>query len=124
MKHLDETEIARLREMLLLREARLASEVDAALAAERSRSDEGREVDAGVVDLDSALRIADIRRDEAELSAIHAALTRMDRGSYGRCLSCGSHIPIERLRAEPAATLCRVCQARAEEGHGPPQLAP
>lgn len=124
MKHLDETEIARLREMLLLREARLASEVDATLAAERSRSNEGREVDAGVVDLDSALRIADIRRDEAELSAIHAALTRMDRGSYGRCLSCGSHIPIERLRAEPAATLCRVCQARAEEGHGPPQLAP
>lgn len=124
MKHLDETEIARLREMLLLREARLASEVDATLAAERSRSNEGREVDAGVVDLDSALRIADIRRDEAELSAIHAALTRMDRGSYGRCLSCGSHIPIERLRAEPAATLCRLCQARAEEGHGPPQLAP
>lgn len=124
MKHLDETEIARLREMLLLREARLASEVDATLAAERSRSNEGREVDAGVVDLDSALRIADIRRDEAELSAIHAALTRMDRGSYGRCLSCGSHIPIERLRAEPAATLCRVCQARAEERHGPPQLAP
>jgi DnaK suppressor protein len=124
MKHLDETEIARLREMLLLREARLASEVDATLAAERSRSNEGREVDASVVDLDSALRIADIRRDEAELSAIHAALTRMDRGSYGRCLSCGSHIPIERLRAEPAATLCRVCQARAEEGHGPPQLAP
>lgn len=124
MKHLDETEIVRLREMLLLREAQLASEVDAALAAERTRSDEGREVDAGVVDLDSALRIADIRRDEAELSAIHAALTRMDRGSYGRCLSCGSHTPIERLRAEPTAKLCRVCQARAEEGRGPPQLGP
>ena len=124
MKRLEETDIASLRAALQAREAQLAAEVESAIAAERARTAEGREVDPGVVDLDSALRIADIRRDEVELSAIHAALTRMDRGTYGRCLSCGTHIPIERLRAEPTASLCRVCQGRAEEGRGHPQLAP
>jgi DnaK suppressor protein len=124
MKRLQDRDIARLRETLEHREAQLAAEVESAMAAERARTGEGREVDPGVVELDSALRIADIRRDEVELSAIHAALTRMDRGSYGRCLSCGTHIPIERLRAEPTASLCRVCQGRAEEGFGHPHLAP
>ena len=124
MKRLEENDITRLRQALLAREAQLASEIESAMTVERARASEGREVDPGVVDLDSALRIADIRRDEVELSAIHAALTRMDRGTYGRCLSCGTHIPIERLRAEPTASLCRVCQGRAEEGQGHPQLAP
>jgi DnaK suppressor protein len=123
MKYLDPIETARLRELLLLREAALAAAVDAALAAERDRANPGRAVDAALVDWESALRIADIRRDVAELSAIRAALTRMDRGRYGRCLSCGAHIPIERLRADPAATLCQVCQCRVEEDHGPSSWA-
>ena len=52
---------------------------------------------------------------------IHAALGRMDRGTFGRCLSCGVAIPIERLRVQPYAAFCHVCQARSEThaAHGP-----
>jgi RNA polymerase-binding transcription factor DksA len=45
-----------------------------------------------------------------ELSARHRALedalVRMKDGTYGHCEVCGEEIPIERLRANPAARTC------------------
>ncbi len=117
MKHLNSMQLGVLREQLLLREDQLASEIAAALALRQSHPDEGREVDASVDDLDTALGFAEAIRDQAELDAVRAALGRMDRGTFGRCLSCGVAIPIERLRVQPHAASCHVCQSRAE-AHG------
>jgi RNA polymerase-binding transcription factor DksA len=46
---------------------------------------------------------------EDRLAAVDEALERIDSGSYGRCVVCGSQIAEERLEALPAADLCRSC---------------
>ena len=44
-----------------------------------------------------------------EVEAIHAALGRIENGSYGFCLRCGEKIMEERLDTVPHTTLCRKC---------------
>ena len=44
-----------------------------------------------------------------ELDAVRAALVRMDRAEYGRCVDCGGEIAAARLQAMPTAALCRGC---------------
>ncbi len=46
---------------------------------------------------------------EGRLAATDEALNRIDSGSYGMCLVCGSRIAEERLEALPATALCRSC---------------
>ena len=45
---------------------------------------------------------------------IDAALERIDVGVYGRCEGCRRRIPIARLRALPAARLCKSCAGERE----------
>ncbi|MEZ5170494.1 MAG: TraR/DksA C4-type zinc finger protein [Acidimicrobiia bacterium] len=47
------------------------------------------------------------------LAEVVAALGRMDDGTYGNCTSCEQPIPLERLRAMPAARFCVTCQEAA-----------
>jgi RNA polymerase-binding protein DksA len=49
-------------------------------------------------------------RNEQHLEAVDAALRRLDDGSYGACLRCGSPIAAERLDALPWAAHCIECQ--------------
>lgn len=46
-------------------------------------------------------------RDELDL--LHAALERMDTGSYGICLQCGKSIPVQRLEVLPYTMTCLKC---------------
>lgn len=48
------------------------------------------------------------------LTAVNAALDRIEGGSFGTCLSCGGEIAFKRLQAMPAATLCLNCQEKEE----------
>lgn len=41
-----------------------------------------------------------------ELDQISAALERMEKGTYGTCVECGSEIPYERLKALPYTAFC------------------
>jgi len=45
---------------------------------------------------------------------IDAALKRIGDGVYGRCQGCRKRIPIARLRALPAARLCKDCAGKRE----------
>lgn len=54
-------------------------------------------------------------RETAELSAIDAALARIETGSYGLCTDCGVTIPPARLQASPEAWRCIACQEKAEQ---------
>ena len=47
------------------------------------------------------------------LAEIDEALARWDAGTYGICSDCGRSIPLERLRARPAATRCVACAEKA-----------
>lgn len=49
-----------------------------------------------------------------ELEQIDIALRRFEAGAYGVCIDCEEEIPIERLRARPAAVRCVAC-AQAKE---------
>ncbi len=44
-----------------------------------------------------------------EARAIHAALDRIERGTYGVCAQCEEPISTARLDAVPYATLCKTC---------------
>lgn len=47
------------------------------------------------------------------MQEIDAAVERMEKGTYGRCESCGEPIGAERLDARPVARLCMACKQRA-----------
>jgi RNA polymerase-binding transcription factor DksA len=55
-------------------------------------------------------RSADLQRTIGE---IDAALTRIEAGTYGTCVTCGAQIPEERLELRPFAGRCVTCTAAA-----------
>lgn len=48
---------------------------------------------------------------EARKAEVEKALQAIDDGDYGTCANCSQDISEERLRANPAATLCMSCAA-------------
>lgn len=46
---------------------------------------------------------------EKKLQDTISALKRIEDGAYGSCANCQQEIPIERLRANPAAETCIKC---------------
>jgi DnaK suppressor protein len=46
------------------------------------------------------------------VAEIDHALERIDAGTYGRCVACGTAIPDERLQAVPWAALCVPCSGK------------
>jgi|SRR4051812_8474913 len=81
------------------------------LRAECVRQRELAQVDTAtsVPDPVAVARSAALRRTIEE---IDAALARLETGSYGRCVSCGTDIPVERLEFRPFAAGCVGCQRR------------
>ncbi len=75
--------------------------------------------DESVARLISDLDQADLGRDLDELRAIEAARERLAEGHYGSCVECGADIEYERLRVNPAAFRCIVCQRAHEKDYGP-----
>ncbi len=59
------------------------------------------------------LRIRD--RERRLVRKVHAALGRMEDGTYGICEECGDDIGVPRLKARPVTRLCIVCKSRQEE---------
>ncbi len=59
------------------------------------------------------LRIRD--RERRLVRKVHAALGRMEDGTYGVCEDCGEDIGVPRLKARPVTRLCIVCKSRQEE---------
>src|SRR6185437_3267071 len=48
----------------------------------------------------------------AQRAEVLAALSRMDDGSYGRCVDCAGPVPEPRLEARPATARCVPCQSK------------
>jgi DnaK suppressor protein len=77
---------------------------------------------------DEAAEAADFTendREEAMVDAAEArrtealeALARMDAGSYGVCVVCGTQIPEARLQFRPEAARCVADQEKFEENEG------
>ena len=57
-------------------------------------------------------------RAEQQLILVDAALTRLEAGTFGRCLRCGKPIAPERLEALPWAEHCIDCARLIAQGRG------
>lgn len=125
---LSEKEIADLKQQLLSR----YSELRKLVREELERSDHahyrdlaGQVHDAGeeaVADLLVDVELAVIDQHVEELKEIETALKRIDAGVYGQCVDCGADIGLERLKIQPTASRCIVCQEKAEQQAETPSL--
>lgn len=111
---------------------RLRSEVRGVLAANTATL--GRDVDEKGEDTTPSQHPADVASDlyareelvaeqlslTRQLSRIDDALARLDHGTYGVCLTCGTAIPPERLEAVPETALCIDCQRSSDRGRPAP----
>lgn len=66
---------------------------------------------------EAASELTEMERDDALRAVVEnqrqqvvEALARLDDGSYGRCVQCGTTLPDERLEARPEAARCVTCQ--------------
>lgn len=114
-----------LREALLGQRANLLRELGG-LHEGQSRVQHARDVllqdgdDATQRDADREVDLARTDHLVREMSAVDAALERLERGEFGRCSDCDVAIPFERLRANPSALRCVVCEGLFEKRHGAP----
>ena len=60
------------------------------------------------------LGVSERARFQARRGLLLAALKRLEDGSYGLCLDCGTPIAAARLKALPAVERCVTCQAQLE----------
>lgn len=70
---------------------------------------------------EAASELTELDRDEAMRAVVESqreqvleALERLDAGTYGRCVNCGTELPDERLDARPEAARCMSCQQDLE----------
>lgn len=71
--------------------------------------------DQPVAEAAGEVRLAELKRDRAELTDIELAVARIDVGTYGMCCDCGRRIGRKRLTAYPAAKRCHDCQGLYEQ---------
>ena len=93
-------------------EAKLNTQDNPALIGLRNRMEETD--DWAVADLETALDVAEVSRDAAELHEVEAALTRIKGDGYGICVECSMPIPSTRLDVAPMAARCIACQEKLE----------
>jgi DnaK suppressor protein len=89
------------------------------LAAEAGDAGELTHVDQHSAE--AASELTEMERDGAVLAVVAGqrqevldALARLDAGTYGRCVDCGTTLPDERLEARPEAARCMNCQQELE----------
>jgi len=111
------------RQALLARRAVLVAEVATGVAKRTADRDGllGNVPDSGelsAADLLLDVDRAEVDRDVEELTAIDAALQRIDAHTYGVCVTCAEPIEPARLAKTPEAARCLACQRETERGNG------
>lgn len=105
------------RTVLLRRRAELVQEIRAG-AEKRAAGRNGNVPDSGELAAENVARdviLADVDRDAAELEEVDAALARLDQGTYGRCVECGTAVPEARLLQIPHAARCIACEEQRHD---------
>lgn len=116
-KGLPKRKLAALRKLLEAEQVQLEAQIarlDADFLDEswKSRSDDDAESGTATFERERTMSLAQNAR--GLLAGIERALERMDLGTYGRCVSCGELIDVNRLEALPAAVDCLDCRRKAE----------
>lgn len=114
-KGISSEQLDKFRERLHVQRDRLMNQVDQGVEAIRSELNPAGNLsnvpvhlaDAASGQVDADISIVESERDM--LQHIQSALQRIDQGTYGRCLDCGSSIPPARLNQIPYAAYCIAC---------------
>jgi DnaK suppressor protein len=109
---MDRKSIARLKKVLEVRHRELRvglakTQREVQTAEHDHGKDEG---DRATISLDRELDLGQKSRDRTLLTAVDAALRRINDGTFGECLNCGQEINIKRLEAIPWVRYCIACQ--------------
>ena len=108
-----QTDLAKFRDVLRTRQAELMKTRGLeSIAIERS-ADVLEEADYKTA---RELAIAGLTRESTLRRSVRSALLRIQDGSFGTCVHCGSEISRRRLEAMPWAPLCIACQEAADTG--------
>jgi DnaK suppressor protein len=121
-----ETEIRKLREVLLKRRDALRKALAGDLGAlqELRGQPDGDTLDAALDSEHQEISSQLAELESRELARIEKALQRMESGTYGICEMTGKPIPLARLRALPYATLCVEAQRELEQSGEVDGIAP
>ena len=114
--HIPEQQRAALRARLLARARVLAEEIGAGLSGDKLKEEA---FDAASIE-EAGVGISSVQRDTDELRDVESALARLDRGTYGLCVDCGTALPYVRLDAVPEAARCLHCENERERGRATP----
>jgi len=123
MAHLTQQQLNQIRKKLNDRYQVLLTEVQDELNGRGNHNLEGLNPgtgDAGdesVADLIADLGATMVDRQIQEMREIEAARARINDGTYGECIDCGSEIPFERLAAYPTALRDVPCQNQYERNY-------
>jgi len=109
-----------LRRMLTARRQQMRDDVLSRIRHGRSDQPEDvrDSVDMSDADVQRDIELAMLQMRVEALSAIDAALFRLDAGDYGSCVDCRGQIAERRLRALPFAVRCQACEERREHAQG------
>lgn len=78
----------------------------------------GDQADQASAEVDRELEAVNRERTRALLAQVDQALTRIEMGTYGYCEETGDQIDLNRLEAQPTATLSFAAQQRRERSSG------
>jgi DnaK suppressor protein len=70
--------------------------------------------DVGTENYDQEFTLGLIENEQETLEQVHDALTRIEAGTYGRCVSCSEPIAKARLQALPYTRHCIQCARKME----------
>ncbi len=121
MTTINEKDLNKLQERLLIYRKQLAQEIHDELIREGSGdaiSLAGKVHDAqeeSVSEMLTEINLAMLSQHQHELKNLERAIKRMDDGVYGICIDCDAPIAIARLQAYPTAVRCINCQAIHEQ---------
>lgn len=121
MTHLSDAELAELKTALENEKRRLESELAAhgkknheqndwqgAMTDFEADEEESDPVDAADNIEELATNVSIVETLEARLKDVIVAMEKMEQGTYGTCEDGKGEIPLERLKANPAAKTCTV----------------
>lgn len=97
---------------VMIEEARLELEEARLTESSSERSPDPGNAEAGSMKFEYEKELSMQQNSIDLLRKVDTALTRIERGEYGVCDSCGNDIPTARLDALPYATICVDCARR------------
>ena len=112
---MNKQEMQRFKKLLLEKKEDLLGVVRNKKQRDMTDSEVGDEIDSASQSTEKELLFELADNEKIVIDAIEAALRRIEKGSYGKCESCGQKIPEKRLKALPWVRYDIDCQNKLEK---------